>query len=57
MKHVVDDQTHCTVSLSDRLQQQVEEVGKKVKGVLDIIMPHVVKTGEDISHVATNVVE
>ena len=28
-----------------------------MKGVLDIIMPQVVKTSEDISNVATNVVE
>ena len=32
-------------------------MGKKVKGVLDIIMPQVVKTSEDISNVVTNVVE
>ena len=32
-------------------------MGKKVKGVLDIITPQVVKTGEEISYVATNVVE
>ena len=32
-------------------------MGEKVKGVLDIIMPQVVKTSEDISNVVTNVVE
>ena len=57
VKIAVDSQTQFTTSLSDCLQQQVEEVGKKVKGVLDIITPQVVKTSEDISQVATNVVE
>ena len=39
VKEAVNSQTQYTTSLSDCLQQQVEEVGKKVKGVLDIITP------------------
>ena len=39
VKDAVNGQTQYTATLSDRLQQQMEEVGKKVKGVLDIITP------------------
>ena len=39
VKEAIDGQAQTIATLRDHLQQQVEEVGKKVKGVLDIITP------------------
>ena len=53
---MVDGQVAATSNLKDHLHQEVEEIGQKVKGVLDVIVPHVKNTEAEVSSMADGIV-